>query len=189
MFQPCCHAGRHSLPGRESAGSCRAPAMQNPVHLRGKRRTITSPRGGIVMTSLVISPGCLSTQSWWGCHVQLGALWLGALRLRELVGLPRSAGCLASCARSGVLCPLWGLVPALGSCAPQGLLFRISRETDMRCHLLGTLAAGRSGRGRSGLGALWPPGTLASGLWALWPPGALASGRSGLALWPFRNQS
>ena len=80
------------------------------------------PGGGIVMTSLVISPGCLSTQSWWGCHVQLGALWLGALRLRELVGLPRSAGCLASCARSGVLCLLWGLVPALGSCARSGVL-------------------------------------------------------------------
>ena len=119
----------------------------------------------------------------------------------ELVGLPRSAGCLVarciaaqraggvatfswvpcvlcplwglvpalgSCARSGVLCPLWGLVPTLGSCAPQGLLFRISRETEMRCHLLGTLAAGRSGRGRSGLGALWPPGALASGRSGLW---------------------
>ena len=114
---PATHKAGQGMPGRESAWSCRAPAMQNPVHLRGKRRTITSPRGGIVMTSLVISPGCLSTQSWWGCHVQLGALWLGALRLRELVGLPRSAGCLASCARSGVLCLLWGLVPALGSCA------------------------------------------------------------------------
>ena len=57
MFQPCCHAGCHSLPGRESARSCRAPAMQYPFHLRGRRSTITSPRGGIVMTSLVLSPG------------------------------------------------------------------------------------------------------------------------------------
>ena len=63
MFQPCCHAGCHSLPGRESARSCRAPAMQYPFHLRGRRSTITSPRGGIVMTSLVLSDSRIAQSS------------------------------------------------------------------------------------------------------------------------------
>ena len=52
-----------ATPCRESARSCRAPAMQYPFHLRGRRSAITSPRGGIVMTSLVLSDSRIAQSS------------------------------------------------------------------------------------------------------------------------------